>query len=236
MIRSPNQWKSARPAGMRRTKIANSTCSVSPHPTTRQRMARRLWDRATPSAMMSASPTRPVSRLQGEPDAGAVPASGAGICMPGMVGARARAAAAVVSPWAAWGRSMAESPRQARPGMSHEPAIARRITAAAMAAPRRPPRPGPPRVSMRAPQIVWAIVIRRVSFRAARGICSSGVRPRPGEIPRLGCAKARNDAPAPLTAGPRAPPAPVRAAPAAPARGETHWRSRRGSSGRSRRG
>ena len=46
VTRAPSQRKSAWPAGTRRTKMANSTCSPSPQATTRQRMARRLCESA----------------------------------------------------------------------------------------------------------------------------------------------------------------------------------------------
>ena len=66
VTRAPSQRKSAWPAGTRSTKMANSTWSPSPQATTRQRMARRLCESATPIAMMSTSPMMPENRLQGD--------------------------------------------------------------------------------------------------------------------------------------------------------------------------
>jgi hypothetical protein len=62
----PSQRKRLCPMGTRNTKMAKASCRPSPHPTTRQRMARRLWERAMPRARMREIPMSPVNRLSGE--------------------------------------------------------------------------------------------------------------------------------------------------------------------------
>ena len=75
--------------------MANSTCSPSPQATTRQRMARRLCESATPIAMMSTSPMMPENRLQGDSGPRGPDGPSSWICAPGTVGGAWTAACAV---------------------------------------------------------------------------------------------------------------------------------------------
>ena len=59
---APSQLKMVCPTGTRSTKIANSSCSPTPHATTRQLIARRLREKATPMPRITRIPKIPVSR------------------------------------------------------------------------------------------------------------------------------------------------------------------------------
>src|SRR5690349_7073541 len=191
VTRLPSQRNSAWPAGIRSTKMANRSWSPSPQTITRQRMARRLCESKIPMARMSARPTSPDNRLARDTGpAGCAGAPGAWISAPGTVGAAwvAAESRAVVSAWT--GRSIAASPRQARPGISQEPATAAAMTANPMSAPRRPPAPGSPRLNM---PCSWGwvrdeTVIPTPSASEGEGSCrrvpdTHGSRTCPEEIP-----------------------------------------------------
>src|SRR6059036_3735094 len=66
VIASPRVRNNLWPSGTRSTKMANASCSPTPHATTRQLMALRLRDSAIPMPRMRAIPKIPVIRCRNE--------------------------------------------------------------------------------------------------------------------------------------------------------------------------
>ena len=64
---SPSQEKSARPAEIRRTMNANTTCRLSPHSTVFPRIARRLVEKRYASPTIVAMPRIPSESPQSVP-------------------------------------------------------------------------------------------------------------------------------------------------------------------------